>query len=100
MRGTHNSQCIPIIFQFYDYLNQVNIISHYRKYKAISSESLTYDLNPCLDNVCLKSEKNICSRGNTVECAEEIQLCEGELPWRTRADFALENAICFQARVP
>ena len=56
MRGTHNSQCIPIIFQFYDSLNQVNIISHYRKYKAISSESLTYDLNPCLDNVRLKSE--------------------------------------------
>ena len=55
MRGTHNSQCIPIIFQFYDYVNQVNIISHYRKYKA-EPISLTYDLNPCLDNVRLKSE--------------------------------------------
>ena len=104
MQPTHNSQRIPIICQFYDYLNRVNIIFH-RKTKSksslISFKSLTYNLNPCLDYIRLKSEiRNISCRGNEFECAEEIQLCEGELPWRTRADFALENTICFQAGVP
>ena len=101
MQPTHNSQRIPIICQFYDYLNRVDIIFHREKISSATSKSLTYNLDPCLDYIRLKSEiQNISCRGNTFECAEEIQLCEGELPWRTRADFALENTICFQAAVP
>ena len=67
----------------------------------LALKSLTNNLNSCLDDIRLKSEiqKNWFSR-NTLKCAEEIQLCEGKLPRRTSADFALENTICFQTSVP
>ena len=67
----------------------------------LALKSLTNNLNSGLDNIRLKSEiqKNWLS-GNTLKCAEEIQLCEGKLPRRTSADFALENTICFQTSVP
>ena len=66
MQRTHNSQRIPIICQFYDYLNRVNIIFHLEKILRFTLNliltSLTYHLDPCLDNVRLKSEiqKIIC----------------------------------------
>ena len=67
----------------------------------LALKSLTNNLNSGLDDIRLKSEiQNNWLSGNTLKCAEEIQLCEGELPRRTSADFALENTICFQTSVP
>ena len=67
----------------------------------LALKSLTNNLNSGLDNIRLKSEiQNNWLSGNTLKCAEEIQLCEGKLPRRTSADFALENTICFQTSVP
>ena len=67
----------------------------------LALKSLTNNLNSGLDNIRLKSGiQNNWFSGNTLKCTKEIQLCEGELPWRTRADFALENPICLQTGVP
>ena len=67
----------------------------------LALKSLTDNLNSGLDNIRLKSEiQNNWLSGNTLKCAEEIKLCEGKLPRRTSADFALENTICFQTSVP